>query len=141
MIILTSLCGGDGNALKHDGIRREDPNASPAALINTPPSAENPKLEAGMPSQGRPLIYSSACVCSITAAAGNISAEQIIPLFFASLPIIPSSCFSSLHFLSGTRRGSPLISSSFVLFLLAVSFACCSPPPPHRCSFVHACSL
>lgn len=98
-------------------------NASPAAIINTPPSAENLKLKAGMPSQERPLIYSGVCVCFITAAVGNISPEQIIPLFF-SLPIVPSSLSSSLRFSSWTGCASPLISSFFVLFLLAVSFVC-----------------
>lgn len=94
MIILTSLCGGDGNALKHDGIQREDMNASPAALINTPPSAENLKLRAGMPSQERPLIYSSAGVCALHhRCCRKYLCRANNPSFFPSLPIIPSFFF------------------------------------------------
>lgn len=138
MIILTSLCGADGNALKHDGIQRENMNASLAAIINTAPSAENLKLKAGMPSQESPLIYSRARVRFITAAVGNISPDQIIPLFsFAHRSFI--TFFLSSFFILDSGCGSPLISSFFVLFLLAISFVC-APPPPHG-FFVHVCSL
>lgn len=122
MIILTSLCGGDGNALKRDGIRREDRNASPAALINTPPSAENLKLKAGMPSQERPLIYSSACACFITAAAGNLSAEQMIPLFVLSVHHSLVSFFLSSFLILASARWSTHLH-------LLCSFVCRSSPP------------
>lgn len=132
MIILTSLCGGDGNALKHDGIQREDMNASPAALINTPPSAENLKLKAGMPSQERPLIYSSASVCALhhrccrkyLCGANN-------PSFFPSLPIIPSFFFPLFIFHLGL--GAVVHSSPPSLVLLCSPcplWLARSPPPP-----------
>lgn len=69
-MVLTSLCGDDGNALKHGAIQWENMNLLPATIINTPPSAENLK-SGGMPSQERPVIYSSACLFFITAAVEN----------------------------------------------------------------------
>lgn len=97
MIILTSLCGGDGNALKHDGIEREDMNA---ALINTPPSAENLKLKAGMPSQERPLIYSSVRVCVLHhRRCRKHLCGATNPSFFPLCPSFPHSFFLSSFFI------------------------------------------
>lgn len=91
-------------------------NASPAAIINTPPSAQNLKLKAGMPSQERPLIYSGACVCFITAAGGNISTAQIIPL--SSLSAHPSLITFFPLFIFHPGLGAVVHSSL--------------PPPPRR---------
>lgn len=141
MIILTSLCGGDGNALKHDGIQRENVNASPAALINTPPSAENLKLKAGMPSQERPLIYRSACVCVLHhcccrkyfCGANNpsffLSAHHSLISFFLSSFFILDSARKSTHLL----RLCSLSARCVLCVLLFFS--------PRCCFFVDACSL
>lgn len=68
MIVLTSLCGDDGNALKHGRIQLENMNLLPATIINTPPSAENLKsvgdAESGKASdlqQGMSMLYHRCC--------------------------------------------------------------------------------
>lgn len=45
MMVLTSHCGDDGNALKHDGVQLENMNLLLDSIINTPTSAEHLKAE------------------------------------------------------------------------------------------------
>lgn len=68
MIALTSLCGDDGNALKHGGIQLENINLLLAAIINTLASVENlnagEDAEAGKASdlqQGMSMLYHCCC--------------------------------------------------------------------------------
>ncbi len=68
MIVLTSLCGDDGNALKHGGIQLENMNLLLATIINTPPSAENLKSEVDAESgkasdlqRGVSMLYHCCC--------------------------------------------------------------------------------
>lgn len=68
MIVLTSLYGDDGNALKHSGIQLENMNLLLATIINTPPSVENLKsdgdAESGKTSdlqRGMSMLYHCCC--------------------------------------------------------------------------------
>lgn len=108
-------------------------NVLPATVINTAPSAGRLKSGRGMPSQERPLIYSAACVCFITAAGEKYLRRPNDPSFFLLLPIILPSLSPPLHFSSresmwwSTHQVDPPFPPALLLF--------CShfvhPPPPH----------
>lgn len=66
MIVLTSLRGDDGNALKHDGIQLENANALSTTIINTLSSAGNLKSEGDAESgkaseQSMCVLYHCCC--------------------------------------------------------------------------------
>lgn len=111
MIVLTSLCGDDGNALKHGGIQLENINLLLATIINKQSSVENVKSERDAESgkafdlqQGMSLLYHIAPVTKLS-------------FTLPPPPIILSSLFPLFIFRQRLHGGRLINSSSlFVLF-------------------------
>lgn len=134
MIVLTSLCGDDGNALKHDGIQLGNMNVLPATTINTPPSAENLKSEGDAESGKASDLQQSMCVlhhCCCrkylprpTNPSFFLLSRSFSHHFFLSSFFIPASMWWSTH--------QPLFPSLFPF---------CSPSPLCVIFFFFLCPL
>lgn len=98
MIVLTSLCGDDENALKHDGIQLENMNVLPATISDTPPSAENLKSEEDAESGKASDLQQSMCALH-HCCCGKYLPRPNNPSFFLLSPSFSHHFFLSSFFI------------------------------------------